>query len=73
MKITVTYTLRKMACNRYSMDYEIADQQGNAIGATRTIEFNTTGNQIDQRLGFGVELYNEGSFGQVKWVGIVRL
>jgi hypothetical protein len=73
MEITVTYTVRKLACNRYSIEYEIADQKGNVVGAKRTIEFSTTGNQIDQKLGFGVELYNEGNFGQVKWMGIVRL
>ena len=73
MNITLTYTLKKIADNRYSMEYEITDAQGHAIGKKKTIKFNTAGNRISKKLGFGVVLDEEGDFGQVKWVGIVGL
>lgn len=73
LNITLTYTLKRTSDHRYKMEYEVADEHGNAIGEKRTIEFSASSNRIDQKLGFGVVLDREGDFRQIKWIGIVGL
>ncbi|MFA4873975.1 MAG: hypothetical protein WC690_01395 [bacterium] len=71
IQINIRYSSTWLQPGRCRLSYTIFNKDGNQIGDPQTLDFGTSGNQIN--LGFEVALYSAGNFGSVKSVRVISL
>lgn len=73
VKTNISYFIVSLGDGRYRMKYTITNKDGASFGDDESIEFEARNGKIVDDLAFGIELGEEGNFGKVSSVKMVKL